>query len=58
MGSRVLVQHYFCLWFSCLSLGMKKMCKPKLVAIVFVEGDSPRSKIDQRKDLSEVLRSL
>lgn len=41
MGSRVLVPCYFCLWFSCLSLGMQKTCKPKLVAIVFVEGDSP-----------------
>lgn len=41
MGSRVLVPCYFCLWFSCLRLGMQKTCKPKLVAIVFVEGDSP-----------------
>lgn len=39
-------------------LDVKKTCKSKLVAILFLQGDSPHLKIDQAKDPLEILCSL
>lgn len=56
--SWVLVQRYFWLSFRCPNVGVQKTYEPKLVALGFLEGDSPCSKIDQTKGTLGVSSSL